>query len=50
IHALKLEEAAAEAASAGIDEQMSDGAGNEEEEADSEAGEEESDSSGSASV
>ncbi|MCI17880.1 hypothetical protein A2U01_0039031, partial [Trifolium medium] len=50
IHALTLEEAAAEAASACIDETISDGAGNEEEEADSEAGEEENDSSGSASV
>ncbi|MCI67673.1 hypothetical protein A2U01_0088932, partial [Trifolium medium] len=45
IHALKLEEAAAETASVGIDETMSDDVGSEEEEADSEAGEEESDSS-----
>ncbi|MCI85531.1 hypothetical protein A2U01_0106810, partial [Trifolium medium] len=45
IHALKIEEAAAEAASAGIDETMSDDACSEEEEADSKAGEEESDSS-----
>ncbi|MCI97543.1 hypothetical protein A2U01_0118844, partial [Trifolium medium] len=50
IHALKLEEDAAEAASAGVDEKMTVGAGSEEEEADLEAGEEESDSSKNDSV
>ncbi|MCI34042.1 hypothetical protein A2U01_0055260, partial [Trifolium medium] len=50
IHALRLEEAAAQAVSAGVVEAMTDDAGSEEEEADPEAGEEESDSSESASV
>ncbi|MCI91216.1 hypothetical protein A2U01_0112510, partial [Trifolium medium] len=48
--ALRLEEVAAHAVSAGVDETMTADAGSEEEEADLEAGEEESDSSGSASV
>ncbi|MCI65962.1 hypothetical protein A2U01_0087220, partial [Trifolium medium] len=46
IHALRFEEATAQAASAGIDATMVDGASDEE--ADPEAAEEESDSSGSA--
>ncbi|MCI13741.1 envelope-like protein, partial [Trifolium medium] len=51
IHALKLEEAAAEAASAGVEETMSSvDASAEEEEADSEAEEEDSGTSGSGSV
>ncbi|MCI65625.1 hypothetical protein A2U01_0086883, partial [Trifolium medium] len=50
IHALRLEEAAAQAVSAGVDDTMVGDAGSEEEEADSEAEEQESDSSGSASV
>ncbi|MCI49961.1 hypothetical protein A2U01_0071205, partial [Trifolium medium] len=50
IHALRLEEAATQAVSAGVVETMTDDAGSDEEEADPEAGEEESDSIGSASV
>ncbi|PNX57829.1 hypothetical protein L195_g058888, partial [Trifolium pratense] len=45
MHALKIEEAVAEVASAGVDESMGDDAVSEEEEADSKAGEEDSDSS-----
>ncbi|MCI82052.1 hypothetical protein A2U01_0103326, partial [Trifolium medium] len=45
IHALRLEEATAQAVSAGVDDTMVDDAGSEEDEADSEAGEGESDSS-----
>ncbi|MCI88639.1 hypothetical protein A2U01_0109926, partial [Trifolium medium] len=47
---MRLEEATAQAASAGVDETMVDNASDEEEEADSEAEEEGGDSSGSASV
>ncbi|MCI83925.1 hypothetical protein A2U01_0105201, partial [Trifolium medium] len=50
IHALRLDEATAQAASTGVDETMVDDASDEEEEADLEAEEEDGDSSGSASV
>ncbi|MCI89670.1 hypothetical protein A2U01_0110959, partial [Trifolium medium] len=46
IHAPRLEEAAAQAVIAGVDETMTDVTGSEEEETDPEAGEEESDSPG----
>ncbi|MCI74352.1 hypothetical protein A2U01_0095616, partial [Trifolium medium] len=49
-HALRLEEATAQAASAGVDDTMLDDASDKEEDADSKTEEEGRDSSGSASV